>query len=484
MKYKRLIVAITLMVTNLAAVHPQVPVDEFLYICRDHLGSITHVVSSEGEDLQELSYDSWGRPRDPDTHTLYASSEQPVPVLGRGYTGHEHLPKFNLINMNARLYDPALGRFLMADPVITDAGWGQGYNRYAYALGNPLKYVDPTGKSVSAAIFGISVAVATMTSAYFTTVSMTGYYNIARWDFRKTSTWLGFFGGAAIGAAGAVGGTFIAMLFPGLPTFLVTTVATSIIASAGSLGIQAQAGADNRTAYNPSFSISFGFGSVDILSGNFHTFGSRTGLAETLGYAFGTVGNLLDIYHFLKALKANHWKINRHFYKMGMSKENPVNNFYRDGGPDEGNSMYENWKARQETIDPETKNFEKLLHAEYKRIKKMYEHTKRISPEEYPEGHQVEEGMRRYIIEGIGRDAQDGGDVPPPMEIGVLIYHDHPALNRYHQPVTSSTWWLFNQHFHNLIQIESPPPVKYAPHYYMIKIYPETDVVTLWKMQR
>jgi hypothetical protein len=205
--------------------------------------------------------------------------------------------------MNARLYDPALGRFLMADPVITDTLWGQGYNRYAYALGNPLKYTDPTGKSVSAVIFGIGVAVGALTSAYFTTVSMTGYYNIARWDFRKTSTWLGLFGGAAIGALGASAGFVMASAFTAIPTFTLTTVATSVIASAGSLGIQAQASADNRTAYNPSFSISFGFGSVDILSGKFRSFGSRTGLAETFGYAAGTAGVILDMTHLILGVK-------------------------------------------------------------------------------------------------------------------------------------------------------------------------------------
>ncbi|MDY6293130.1 MAG: RHS repeat-associated core domain-containing protein [Bacteroidales bacterium] len=32
------------------------------------------------------------------------------------YCGHEHLPEFNLLNMNARLYDPWTARFLSPDP--------------------------------------------------------------------------------------------------------------------------------------------------------------------------------------------------------------------------------------------------------------------------------------------------------------------------------------------------------------------------------
>ena len=49
--------------------------------------------------------------------------------------------------MNARVYDPYLGRFLSADPVLPDAGNMQEFNRYAYVTNNPLKYVDPTGNS-------------------------------------------------------------------------------------------------------------------------------------------------------------------------------------------------------------------------------------------------------------------------------------------------------------------------------------------------
>jgi RHS repeat-associated protein len=59
-----------------------------------------------------LSYDAWGRLRNPVNQSAYNQGAEPEPFLGRGYTGHEHLTRFGLINMNARLYDPALGRFL------------------------------------------------------------------------------------------------------------------------------------------------------------------------------------------------------------------------------------------------------------------------------------------------------------------------------------------------------------------------------------
>ena len=94
---------------------------------------------------QSMAYDAWGALRNPSTGEAYAPDAQPELLLGRGYTGHEHLPEFGLVNMNARLYDPALGRFLNPDPEVQLPDNTQSYNRYTYCLNNPLRYADPTG---------------------------------------------------------------------------------------------------------------------------------------------------------------------------------------------------------------------------------------------------------------------------------------------------------------------------------------------------
>ncbi|MBR1940070.1 MAG: RHS repeat-associated core domain-containing protein, partial [Bacteroidaceae bacterium] len=94
----------------------------------------------------EYSYDAWGRMRNPSTWAVYAVGSEPSLYLGRGYTGHEHLPMFGLVNMNARLYDPVLGRFLAPDPYVQGSDFSQSYNRYGYCMNNPMKYVDEDGE--------------------------------------------------------------------------------------------------------------------------------------------------------------------------------------------------------------------------------------------------------------------------------------------------------------------------------------------------
>jgi RHS repeat-associated protein len=116
------------------------------YICRDYPGSIALITNSSDSVVQELSYDAWGRLHNPANQTAYAPGEKPALLLGRSYTGHEHLTQFGLINMNARLYDSVLGRFLSPDPFVQMPEFSQNFNRYSYCLNNPLRYTDPNGE--------------------------------------------------------------------------------------------------------------------------------------------------------------------------------------------------------------------------------------------------------------------------------------------------------------------------------------------------
>ena len=47
--------------------------------------------------------------------------------------------------MNGRIYDPVLGMFISPDNYLQSPTQSQNFNRYSYAMGNPLKYTDPDG---------------------------------------------------------------------------------------------------------------------------------------------------------------------------------------------------------------------------------------------------------------------------------------------------------------------------------------------------
>ena len=55
------------------------------------------------------------------------------------------LDNVQLIHMQGRVYDPALGRFLSPDPLLGDLQRPQSLNAYSYVSNNPLSRVDPTG---------------------------------------------------------------------------------------------------------------------------------------------------------------------------------------------------------------------------------------------------------------------------------------------------------------------------------------------------
>ena len=112
------------------------------YILKDNLGSWTAITSSSGTVEQRLSFDAWGNLRNPNS---WSGSFTGTPMFDRGFTGHEHLYAFGLINMNGRMYDPITSSFLSVDQYVGSPENAQGFNRYAYCSNNPLRYIDPSG---------------------------------------------------------------------------------------------------------------------------------------------------------------------------------------------------------------------------------------------------------------------------------------------------------------------------------------------------
>jgi len=116
------------------------------FIHRDHLGSLDKLTDGNGAVVASYSFDAFGRRRGDDWSTPYAVDELDAPMItDRGFTGHQHLDQFGLVNMNGRMYDPLLGRMISPDPLIADMQRGAAYNRYSYVENNPLSLVDPSG---------------------------------------------------------------------------------------------------------------------------------------------------------------------------------------------------------------------------------------------------------------------------------------------------------------------------------------------------
>ncbi len=101
----------------------------------DQVGSIRLVIdTSDGSIAQRIDYDAFGVP----TYT----GPQTAGFIPFGYASGHYDPATGLVRMGVRDYDPATGRFTAKDP----AGFAGGYaSLYAYAGGDPVNQVDPTG---------------------------------------------------------------------------------------------------------------------------------------------------------------------------------------------------------------------------------------------------------------------------------------------------------------------------------------------------
>ena len=189
--------------------------------------------------------------------------------IGRGYTGHEHLTWFGLINMNARLYDPVLGRFLSPDPFVQMPDFTQNFNRYSYCLNNPLVYVDKNGELVftTAIIIGICVG-----AAIGAGIGAYEGYKIAEKKGLEGSakTWTIIGGGLIVGIAGGASALVGAYVGAGM-------------AAAGIGGFYAGAITGGAAGATAGFINGFGMGTLE--TGN-PLYGLNQGLYQ------GTIGGL------------------------------------------------------------------------------------------------------------------------------------------------------------------------------------------------
>ena len=187
----------------------------------DYQGSLLALTDMNGVVKEKYAYDPWGNRRNPaswkdtDTRTKF--------IVDRGYTLHEHLDGFGLINMNGRVYDPLLGMFLSPDPYVQAPGNWLNYNRYGYCYGNPLVYTDPNGEffigaiiigaMMNAAIQGFSGNLHGGVGDFFKAAGIGALSGAAGAGASQLVSgaviWGGFGGGALIGSAGGAASGFV-----------------------------------------------------------------------------------------------------------------------------------------------------------------------------------------------------------------------------------------------------------------------------------
>ncbi|OAV66206.1 Cell wall-associated polypeptide CWBP200 [Bacteroidales bacterium Barb6XT] len=196
-------------------------------VSRDFLGSVIAIADSSGRVVESRTYDPWGR-------MTREAADSALCITSRGYTSHEHIEEIGLINMNARLYDPLIGRFFSPDPKMMD-GETQALNRYSYAMNNPFAYTDPSGEfaTLAAVIVGAVVGAVAAGAATAATLAKSGASaSEMAWKI-PVATIIGGVAGALGGGIGgamyAAGGVALAAL-----SGVASTAATSLVGSTAS----------------------------------------------------------------------------------------------------------------------------------------------------------------------------------------------------------------------------------------------------------
>ena len=253
------------------------------YAITDNVSSVLKLVDDKVKSKYEATYTPFG------VRTITKNN------LGynfpRGFTMHEHLDQFSLINANARLYDPYLAQFLSPDPLIQDPTNSQNFNRFSYCLNNPLKYTDPTGEFwwgwLPYAIGGVCGGIQGYNIGESAELNVVG---------KIATTFLG----ARIGAASGGLGNY---------------VSSSNVIMSNTLGLMAGSFSNSfgmammgrMCGQNIPISMNFGLGSVSLGEyGLQYGYLGKTGnsILDNFGYGLGVMANLRDFNSLINSTNA------------------------------------------------------------------------------------------------------------------------------------------------------------------------------------
>ncbi len=117
------------------------------YFHQDHLGNTRLVTQKSGSSVRVVfttDYDPFG------VDTGATGTDPNVKYTGQWFEA------VGLYWNHARYYDPTLGRFVSQDPVLGSLQSPGTLNRYAYGMGNPLRYEDTNGRFLNIIVGAIA----------------------------------------------------------------------------------------------------------------------------------------------------------------------------------------------------------------------------------------------------------------------------------------------------------------------------------------
>jgi len=263
--------------------------------------------------LSEYRFDAWSH-----SYNCTGRSYSNVPadfLVFRGYTGHEHLDVFNLINMNGCVYDPYLGMFLSPDNYVQMPDATQGFNRYAYCFNNPLIMTDPSGDFIFSLYLGPVGAI--IDAACWGAVINGGIYAVSTAITGQKWDWEQFGKSVAVGAISGAAGAGAGMLTQGLQVY--GAIPGALIEG----GIQGVAGG-----------LAGGFGNV-IMEDDWRAFGSGFAQGFITGFILGGISGGIEGYINAQNIGANPYTgklyINQNTYSTPQKAGIPL-----QANPDEG----------------------------------------------------------------------------------------------------------------------------------------------------
>lgn len=187
------------------------------YYVGDHLDSTRKVLDASRATIFSTDYEPFGKPYAPSGSEAYK------------FTSERHDDSTGLLYLRAREYDPDLGRFVSADPVLGSLSKPQTQNRYAYVINNPLLYSDPTGECPNCVAAGIGAAIGALVGYVGCGIATGGW---ATWDCAIAA-------GAGAVVGGLAGLTFGASLSLAGAAGLGTAMAGGGFTFAGASGLAA-----------------------------------------------------------------------------------------------------------------------------------------------------------------------------------------------------------------------------------------------------